>query len=246
MARRELSRLARPYREVTQAFFREQQEQVGADAMLRRMGWPAPCFSLDGMSTPTGISKPLGRGWMNALAGAALCAVACSQPTPEDAARARAGVSDRADALADSIPDIVQARVPAALAGDAGWAYQQQVIVDLDNDGTEETAVLISDVRLDAQSRPLWEDGHRWQVYVREPDGHITRLYARFLPNGRLTAELTVPASGTTRGLVLLEQTPHRIAVYEFRYRGPNRAEVYRRLERDLDPTKTFMGSPRP
>jgi hypothetical protein len=181
--------------------------------------------------------------WVAVLA---IGAVACSQPTPEDAAIAREGTQERAEAQADTIPDLLQARVPPAAAGDSGWKYQQSVVADLDADGADETVYLISDVTLDAGGAPLWEDGHRWQVYVREGDGAITRLYARFLPNGKLTAEIVTPASGTALGLVLLEQTPTRIALYEFRYRGPNRVAVYQRFDRTIDAERRFTGSPRP
>ena len=177
---------------------------------------------------------------------AAFVATACSQPTPEDAAIARMAAQDRAEALPDTVADIIQARVPAAVAGDSGWAYQQQVVADIDGDGDDDTVVLISDVTLDAAGRPLWEDGHRWQVYVRDGDGRITRLYARFLPNGKLTAELAMPPSGATHGIVLIEQTPSHIGVYEFRYRGPNNVDVYRRLDRELDAMRRFTGAPRP
>lgn len=170
---------------------------------------------------------------------------ACSQPTPQDAAIARTASQDRAAEVADSIGDLIQSRVPPAVAGDTGWAYQQQAVADIDGDGDDETVVVLSDVMLDASGRPMWEDGHRWQVYVREGDGRTTRLYARFLPNGKLTAEMAVPVSGTTLGIILLEQTPHHLGVYEYRYRGPDNVDVYRRLDRDLDP-RQFIGSPRP
>jgi hypothetical protein len=172
--------------------------------------------------------------------------VGCSQPTPEDAAVAREGTQERAEAQADTIPDLIQGRVPTAVAGDSGWRYQQSVIADLDGDGADETIVLISDVSLDPGGAPLWEDGHRWQVYVRETDGSVTRLYARFLANGKLTAEIVTPASGTALALVLLEQTPTRMALYEFRYRGPNRVQVFQRFDRAIDAERRFTGSPRP
>jgi hypothetical protein len=173
-------------------------------------------------------------------------ALGCSQPTPEDAAAARDGTEDRAEALPDSVADLVQARIPRAVAGDSGWSYSQQVAADLDGDDRDETVVVLCDVTLDASGRPLWEDGHRWQVYVKEQDGTTTRLYARFIPNGALTAEIVTPASGSTLGLVLLERSASRIGVYEFRYRGANDFQVYRRLERDIDATHRFTGSPRP
>lgn len=188
----------------------------------------------------------ISRRWNRRIAFVAFAGLACSQPTPEDAALAREGARERAEAQADTIPDLVQARVAPAAAGDSGWKYQQSVVADMDGDGADETIYLISDVTLDAGGAPLWEDGHRWQVYVRERDGAVTRLYARFLPNGRLTAEIVTPASGTALGLVLLEQTPTRIALYEFRYRGPNRVEVYQRFDRTIDAERRFTGSPRP
>lgn len=172
--------------------------------------------------------------------------VACSQPTPQDAAIARTAAQDRAHEVPDSIADLIQARVAPAVAGDSGWTYQQQAMADIDGDGADETVVLISDAALNPSGQPLWEDGHRWQLYVREADGRTTRLYGRFLPNGKLTAHLANPASGAILGIVLLEQTPHHIGVYEFRYRGPDDVDVYRRLDRDLDPGNAFTGSPRP
>lgn len=171
---------------------------------------------------------------------------ACSQPTPEDAAIARTAAPDRAAEVPDSLGDLIQSRVPQAAAGDTGWAYQQQAVADIDGDGDSEMVVLISDVTLGRSGQPLWEDGHRWQVYVREPDGRITRLYARFLPNGQLTADLVVPPSGSILGIVLLEHTPHHLGVYEYRYRGPDDVDVYRRLDRDIDARNRFAGSPRP
>jgi hypothetical protein len=177
---------------------------------------------------------------------AALAATACSQPTPEDAAIARTSAQDRAEAMPDTVPDIIEARVPAAVAGDTGWRYQQQVVGDIDGDGDDESVVLIADVMLDAGGQPLWEDGHRWQVYVREQDGRITRVYARFLPNGSLTVDLAVPPSGAVHGIVLIERTPNHLGVYELRYRGPDNVEVYRRLDREIDTARRFTGSPRP
>ena len=186
------------------------------------------------------------RSQSHVFAFAALVALGCSQPTPEDAAIARASVQDRAEAMPDSVPDLIEARVPAAVAGDSGWLYQQQAVADIDGDGDDETVTLISDVTLDAGGQPLWEDGHRWQVYVREPNGRVTRLYARFLPNGSLTADLAMPASGALLGIVLIERTPDHIGVYEIRYRGPDNVEVHRRLDRQLETTSRFEGAPRP
>jgi hypothetical protein len=171
---------------------------------------------------------------------------ACAEPTPQDAAEARAGIPERAEAQRDTIPDLIQPRVPQAAAGDTGWAYTQRVSADLDIDGADESLVLISDVQLDERGQPMWEDGHRWQLYVQESDGKVTRLYGRFIPNGKLTVDLSEPDAGAAPMIVAVEQSPDRIGVYEFRYRGPGRLEVFKRLERELDRTKPLEGSPRP
>ena len=150
------------------------------------------------------------------------------------------------NATPDSIAPMLDARVPSAKAGEPGWMYAQRVSADFDGDGEDETAVLIADVTLDAGGAPLWEDGHRWQLYVEEGDGKVTRLYAKFLPRGKVTAEVGVPSAGKELYIVVIEQSPERIGVYEYEYRGPLKADVRKRLERDLDPAKQFTGAPRP
>jgi hypothetical protein len=171
----------------------------------------------------------------------------CKRTTPEAAQEAREGMSAR-NAQPDSIGSMIDATVPSAVAGDPGWTYSQRVTADFDGSGDDEEAVLISDVALDARGRPLWEDGHRWQLYIQETDGkkEVTRLFARFIPNGKVTAEVGIPSAGAKSWIVLLVQSPERIAVYEFEYRAPGSADVRKRLERDLDVTKQFSGSPRP
>jgi hypothetical protein len=159
---------------------------------------------------------------------------------------ARADSSRTATIGRDSAADLIDARVPRAVAGDSGWRYQQRVRADLDADGEQETAVLIADVGLDGQGTPMWEDGHRWQVYVEEQDGRRTYLYARFLPNGKLLAAVADAASGTTPAIVLLEQTRFMLGAYELAYRGPAQVALLGRFQRSLDPTRHFVGSPRP
>lgn len=183
-------------------------------------------------------------------AGALLVAIGCRDTTPEDAAQARAGMAER-NAPADSVGGMIDAQVPSAVAGDSGWRYAQRVTADLDGDGSDETAVLISDVALDARGMPIWEHGHRWQLYVQESGdardgGEVTRLYARFVPSGKVTAELGLPASGSRVFIVLLEQSPDRMGVSEYEYHGPGRADVRKRVDRALDPVNQFRGSPRP
>lgn len=174
--------------------------------------------------------------------------MACtSSPSPADTSASTTAASDSATAPARaSVDNLFQDRVPIAVAGDSGWQYAQRVSADVDGDDADETVVLISDVSLDARGRPLWEHGHRWQVYVEEKNGVRTHLYARFLPNGKLTASLTLPDSGSAPVIVLLEQTPDWLGVYEIGYRGPRQAPVLERFERQLSRVHRFEGSPRP
>ena len=136
--------------------------------------------------------------------------------------------------------------MPPATADDPGWQYQQRATGDFDGDGTAETAFLISDVPLDDAGRPLWEDGHRWQVYVEEPGGARTYLYARFLPHGHLTADLTTEDSVTTPTILLMERTRDTVGIYQFRYERDGTAVLMQRVTRTLDPAATFSGAPRP
>jgi hypothetical protein len=177
---------------------------------------------------------------------------ACADRTPPDerpetAPPAGGGASSTASADTAVVADLLEPRIPRAAAGDPRWRYQQRVRADLDGDGSAEAAVLICDVGLDARGLPMWEHGHRWQVYVEEPEGGArTYLYARFLPNGKLTAELTEADSGATPTIVLVEQAPGHLGVYELRYDGPDRVRVRSRFTRSLDRARYFVGSPRP
>ena len=144
-----------------------------------------------------------------------------------------------------SIGTLTDTAVAMAEAGQPGWKYQQRVSVDFDADGQLETAVLISDVAMDAAGMPLWEDGHRWQLYVDEPTGERTYVYRQFLPNGSLTADVVRRESGT-RTLLLVARTPQSIQMYEVKYSGPQRIVLMNALERPIEGAGTFAGSPRP
>lgn len=175
-------------------------------------------------------------GRSSSLALAVMLAACADRPPPATTVDSAAPASD-----------LLEPRIPRAAGGDPGWRYQQRVSADLDGDGGPETAVLISDVALDARGQPMWEHGHRWQVYVEESEGGArTHLYARFLPNGKLTAGLTEPDSGATPTIVLLEQTPHALGVYELRYERPGRVVVLSRFTRAIDRVRQFVGAPRP
>jgi hypothetical protein len=106
-----------------------------------------------------------------------------------------------------------------ARAAAAGWAHRSQVQADLDGDGSAETIVLTADVTLDARGRPLWEDGHRWAVFVRHAGTAApTFLYAAFVPNGTVEAATGAPGSDGKAGVVILERQPSRVRVAEVGY----------------------------
>ena len=166
---------------------------------------------------------------------------ACEQPSLRvaDTSRiyAQTGIPR---ATFDSAVNMIDPRVPRAVAGEAQWKYVQSAKADFDGDGQDETAVLIADVGLDARGIPLWEDGHRWQLYFEEADSTRTYVYARFLPNGKLEASVTVPDEEKMPTIVLRELTPHTLGIYEVRYTGPSRSWSVWHIHRDLDPGKGF------
>lgn len=171
---------------------------------------------------------------------------ACGEEAPgSDTARTDSATGSAVPAAGANGGALLESRIPLAAAGDSGWKYQQRVRTNLDVDIADETVVLIADVSLDSRGQPLWDDGHRWQVYVEERDGKRTHLYARFLPMGKLTVNLTPADSGST-GIVLLEETPHWLGAYVIHYQGPGRSTVSDRFEQVLDRTRSFEGSPRP
>ncbi len=141
----------------------------------------------------------------------------------------------------DSAVNLLDPKVPRAVAGDPQWKYVQRAKADFDGDGRDETAVLISDVALDSRGSPLWEDGHRWQLYFEEADSTRTYIYARFLPFGKLEASVTVPDEEKMPTVVLRELTPHSLGVYEVRYSGARQSWSVRHLYRELDPAKGFV-----
>jgi hypothetical protein len=161
----------------------------------------------------------------------------CTSRSPSPESVNRQAATSSADALLDTL-------VPSAGAGDSGWKYQQRVTVDLNDDGATEDVVLISDVTLDTRGRPVWEDGHRWQVYVEDHAGGRTRLYARFLPNGKLSASVARAANGSPT-ILLLEQTPHRTGLYEIEYRGSGQAIIAASLVRQTDVDLMFAQASR-
>jgi hypothetical protein len=105
------------------------------------------------------------------------------------------------------------------LAAAVGWRHRRVLDANIDGDSGQERIVLASDVTVNADGRPLWEDGHRWALFV-EDDGQRTLLYGAFVPNGSAEAGVLAPANGRRR-LLIQERTPQLSQTYVVSYEGP-------------------------
>jgi hypothetical protein len=123
-----------------------------------------------------------------------------------------------------SAPPVDSVRVGSAEQA-AAWAYRREVSADLDGDGRAERVVLASDVTLGAGGRALWEDGHRWALYV-ESAGRRTMLYSAFVPNGHVEAAVLDASSTGVRHVLVQERTPDQVRALEVEYRAPGEARA--------------------
>ena len=143
---------------------------------------------------------------------AALALAACASPpenTPADA------------------PPIDHERV--SLGDAVGWPLQRSLMADLDGDGADERLVVASDVAVDAQGEPMWEDGHRWAAYVVDAgagaaDSSRTLLYGAFLPMGHAEVAVTEPSVGEPPRVFVLSRSTGRVTGQDVAYDGPGEA----------------------
>lgn len=125
---------------------------------------------------------------------------------------------------------LVDSAITPAVAGEGGWNYLQTAIADLNGDGASERVVLTARVEM-RRGRPAWDDGQPWQVYIESRGGRRSYIYAQRLQLGTLTMRIGADSGST---VVLLEQLPDRLSVYEARYRGPDSVAVYVGFQRGL------------
>ncbi|MDT0631409.1 hypothetical protein [Rubrivirga litoralis] len=108
------------------------------------------------------------------------------------------------------------------------WPVQRGLTADLDGDGVDERLVVASDVTVGADGEPLYEDGHRWAVWVVEPeaagDSVRTQLYGAFVPMGRADVYLTAPSVGESPSVLVLERGGTQVQTNDVRYHGPGDA----------------------
>jgi hypothetical protein len=161
-----------------------------------------------------------------------LCGCAGDPPSPP---RDPADQGSGADSLVSPAISLVDSTIPPAVAGEAGWNYQQRAEADLDGDGQPERVVLTARVEL-IRGRPAWDDGQPWQVYIEASDGRRTYVFAQRLQLGTLTMRLGRGEVGHPVPIVLLVHLPDQMSLYEVSYHGPTRASVTERFRRDLDP----------
>lgn len=111
-------------------------------------------------------------------------------------------------------------RVPSVDTASA-WAYRTTLVADLDDDAVPERLILASDVYVTDDGEPMWEDGHRWAVYVEEDDGKRTLVYGAFVPLGTVDAGIAVADPPNGRRIVILERGPTRARLLVAAYDGP-------------------------
>ena len=151
----------------------------------------------------------------------------------------------RADTTSRTTPTIVlvDTAVPPAAVGDERWEFQRLASADIDGDGAAERIALIANIEL-VRGRPAWDDGQRWQLYVEEADGTRTRLYARFVQLGHVEAFLGPAAADGRHPILIVERTPHRLAIYEATYRAPGDVVVRELAAPEIDPATSLEGTP--
>jgi hypothetical protein len=131
------------------------------------------------------------------------------------------GTGARGIATTPAVLDLIDSvRVPSADTAGA-WAYRTTLVEDLDGDAVPERLILASDVFVTDDGEPMWEDGHRWAVYVEEDDGKRTLVYGAFVPLGTVDAGVTVADSSPGRRIVILERGPTRARLLVAAYDGP-------------------------
>jgi hypothetical protein len=111
-------------------------------------------------------------------------------------------------------PAIDSARAGSADAA-AAWGWRREARADLDGDGRPETVAIASDVTAGDDGLPLWEDGHRWAVYVEAETGRRTLLYSAFVPRGHAEAAILAPDEEGRRHVLVQERTPSGLRVLQ-------------------------------
>lgn len=108
----------------------------------------------------------------------------------------------------------------------AAWSYRRAAVADLDADAVPERLVVASDVFVTDDGEPLWDEQHRWAVYVEEDDGARTLVYSAFAPPGGVSVAVASPADSGRRRIVVIEQGPRRGRLLLAEYGGVDRVRL--------------------
>ena len=111
------------------------------------------------------------------------------------------------------------------IADVSGFGYRREVTADLNGDGKPERVVIAADVSM-GPTGPLWEDAHRWAVYVEPEKGERTLLYGAFVPNGFAEAAVLGASSDKERKVLVQERTPLQCRAFEIEYEGAGKARL--------------------
>ena len=163
-----------------------------------------------------------------------------SDPKPEAASGTPAADTAAQQTTAPSVLEmLVDSTLPPATPGDPGWDYHLLANADLDGDGQPERASLIARVGR-GEDGFLWDDGQPWQLHIEEADGTRTYAYRRFVGLGMVEAHVATPASGSGLVILLVENTPGNIRIFEVVYAGPGKVTVVQQFTRDIHPQQGF------
>ena len=106
------------------------------------------------------------------------------------------------------------------LADVVTWQHRRDIDADIDGDGSAERLVLAADVTTDDRGRAMWEDGHRWALFVEDGEAR-TLLYGAFVPNGHVEAAvLTAHAGSNRRDVLVRERTAQQSRSFIVAYDG--------------------------
>lgn len=176
-----------------------------------------------------------------AIALVAVCLLAACDRAEENEATPAASPAAASERAASAAPVVlVDTTLPPATAGEAGWGYHLRADADLDGDGRPERASLIARVASAPGEGFLWDDGQPWQLYIQAADGTRTDVYRRFVQLGTVEAHVATAESGSGRVILLVEQVPHSMRIYEVTYTGPGRVTTVERFARELHPDSGF------
>lgn len=117
----------------------------------------------------------------------------------------------------------------------AAWSYRRMAVTDLDGDAVPERLVVASDVFVTGDGEPLWDDVHRWAVYVEEDDGARTLVYSAFAPPGGVSVAVAAPAESGQRRIVVVEQGPRRARLLTTVYAGFGRVDLVAAVGEELE-----------